>query len=472
MVRDWVGLLITAVIFLSLYGAGYTFFKVNELCSTMGLSQWLLFTGPIFALVCGRSTAQRIPATSLRLMVVTGVLAVLTSLFPLAAFWLYTGASFYLWFCLLIMGSTIAGFSSLLGTWWFEIYADQRWMNRIQYRGYSHISLVLCSMLAIFIGLIFPSIGFVRMGFVWLPCFLFLMLVWMDIEERFPTLLVLGIGLMLVAGWGSSLSLISLSDERTYPDSIIVQDRSKPIVVTKNKEDLRLYVNGNLRFSSVDAYRYYETLVHVPSVGDTTSMRNVLVLGAEGGLLVQEVLKYETVARVDVVEHLGTAFLVQKTPILRQLHHHVFDDERVQVHDTPLFDFIFEQTNKYDAIFMDLPESGNAFTARYYEQETLLLLLSVLEEDGFLVTQAGSPFFSPLSFWNHVRTISSLDKHTFVYPYHTNVPSFGEWGFVILSRRERTWDDISLPNDLRFLTTEMIPFLFSFSNDMLVSESG
>ena len=121
---------------------------------------------------------------------------------------------------------------------------------------------------------------------------------------------------------------------------------------------------------------------------------------------------------------------------------------------------------------MDLPESGNAFTARYYEQETLLLLLSVLEEDGFLVTQAGSPFFSPLSFWNHVRTISSLDKHTFVYPYHTNVPSFGEWGFVILSRRERTWDDISLPNDLRFLTTEMIPFLFSFSNDMLVSESG
>ncbi len=149
---------------------------------------------------------------------------------------------------------------------------------------------------------------------------------------------------------------------------------------------------------------------------------------------------------------------------------HAFGDKRVQFHETSLFDFVRDQ--KYDAIFMDLPEAGNSRTAQYYKHETFALLLQVLKKDGFLVTQAGSPFFSPFSFWAHVDVISKLNKQAFVYPYHVNVPSFGEWGFVILSRRELLWDNISLPEEVRFLTKEKIPLLFSFSKDMLVSESG
>ena len=34
------------------------------------------------------------------------------------------------------------------------------------------------------------------------------------------------------------------------------------IVVTANRDDLRLYLNGNLQFSSRDEYRYHEALVH------------------------------------------------------------------------------------------------------------------------------------------------------------------------------------------------------------------
>jgi len=134
------------------------------------------------------------------------------------------------------------------------------------------------------------------------------------------------------------------------------------------------------------------------------------------------------------------------------------------------FDFVHGQ--KYDAIFMDLPEAGNSRTAQYYKPETFALLLQVLKEDGFLVTQAGSPFFSPFSFWEHVEVISSVDKNAFVYPYHTNVPSFGEWGFVILGQKELIWNDLRLPNDVRFLTNEVIPQFFFFSNDMRLSQAG
>jgi len=50
-------------------------------------------------------------------------------------------------------------------------------------------------------------------------------------------------------------------------------------------------------------------------------------------------------------------------------------------------------------------------------------------------------------------------------PYHANVPSFGEWGFVIAS--ERPWRlATALPQGLRFLSTDTLPSLFDFPLDM------
>ena len=53
-------------------------------------------------------------------------------------------------------------------------------------------------------------------------------------------------------------------------------------------------------------------------------------------------------------------------------------------------------------------------------------------------------------------------------PYHAHVPSFGEWGFIIASRRpmrpigpEAPW-----PAGLRFLSPTSLPLLFDFPPDM------
>jgi spermidine synthase len=50
-------------------------------------------------------------------------------------------------------------------------------------------------------------------------------------------------------------------------------------------------------------------------------------------------------------------------------------------------------------------------------------------------------------------------------PYHAHVPSFGEWGFVIASRRPWRMPD-ALPPGLRFLSLEALPLLFHFPADM------
>jgi spermidine synthase len=45
------------------------------------------------------------------------------------------------------------------------------------------------------------------------------------------------------------------------------------------------------------------------------------------------------------------------------------------------------------------------------------------------------------------------------------VPSFGEWGYVVASRRPYRWPQ-ALPEGLRFLSAGTLPLLFDFPLDM------
>ena len=66
-------------------------------------------------------------------------------------------------------------------------------------------------------------------------------------------------------------------------------------------------------------------------------------------------------------------------------------------------------------------------------------------------------------FWTVVATIESVGLSA--QPYHAHVPSFGEWGFIIASRRPWRMPD-TLPPGLRFLDVKSLPLLFDFPADM------
>src|SRR5207248_11470828 len=73
------------------------------------------------------------------------------------------------------------------------------------------------------------------------------------------------------------------------------------IVLTRFKDDVRLFLNSHLQFSSRDEYRYHEALVH-PGLSAVPAPRRVLVLGGGDGLAVREVLKYPQVENVTLVD--------------------------------------------------------------------------------------------------------------------------------------------------------------------------
>jgi spermidine synthase len=223
--------------------------------------------------------------------------------------------------------------------------------------------------------------------------------------------------------------------QQLYRDPVIHAERSRyqEIVLTRSVPeisggvtDLRLFLNGDLQFSSTDEYRYHEALVHPVLAGPRGS---VLVLGAGDGLAVREVLRYPDVATVTVVElDPAVVNLARTFPQLRELNHDSFADPRVRWLQTDAFGWLRTAAERYDAVIVDLPDPNETATAKLYSVEFYALLRNVLAPGGRMVVQAGSPYFARRSFWCNE---ASLREAGFVTtPYHVDVPSFGDWGFM------------------------------------------
>ena len=88
----------------------------------------------------------------------------------------------------------------------------------------------------------------------------------------------------------------------------IVLTRSAPFA---GPADTRLFLNGDLQFSSLDEYRYHEALVHPVMAG---AHQRVLVLGRGDGLALREVLRYPDVAEVVEVELDAAVVELARTP--------------------------------------------------------------------------------------------------------------------------------------------------------------
>ena len=97
---------------------------------------------------------------------------------------------------------------------------------------------------------------------------------------------------------------ISFKAEQSYfGDPVVYQSHSpyQRLVVTRWKDDTRLYINGNLQFSSRDEARYHEALV-LPAMQMVSNASRILILGGGDGLAAREVLKYPQVKHVTLVD--------------------------------------------------------------------------------------------------------------------------------------------------------------------------
>jgi spermidine synthase len=255
------------------------------------------------------------------------------------------------------------------------------------------------------------------------------------------------------------------ADHNLYADEVIFSRNTQyqRIVLTRWKDDVRLFLSSHLQFSSRDEYRYHEALVH-PGLSAVPAARQVLVLGGGDGLAVRELLKYPQVERITLVDlDPEMTHLFSTQPFLVELNGGSLRSPKVRVINSDAFPWLEQSTEMFDFVVVDFPDPTNYSLGKLYTTAFYRLLARHISRQGMFVVQSTSPLFARQSYWCIVETVKQTGLHT--YPYHVYVPSFGEWGFVIAS-----WEPYepptALPSGLRFLTAANTPELFHFPQDM------
>lgn len=151
-----------------------------------------------------------------------------------------------------------------------------------------------------------------------------------------------------------------------------------------------LFLNGEVQFFGDFEEVYHEFFAHVPIAAYGNVPEQVLILGGGDGLLLRELLKYDKIKKITLVD-LDPEMLqfARSNPVMRLINRGSFDDPRVSAVSADAYHFIKNSTDEFDAVFMDFPEVSDFNLSRLYSVEFYSFVSAHLSERGFAVMNSG-----------------------------------------------------------------------------------
>ena len=276
------------------------------------------------------------------------------------------------------------------------------------------------------------------------------------------------LSILLFAGMGFySGKMLNHWQDNFFVHRIVLSEKTpyQEMVLTKNKKDLRLYLNKIIQFSALDEYRYHESLGLLP-LSVSPYKKRVLILGGGEGLLAREVLKFEEVESLTIVDLDAAVFRIGKEQKdLVALNEGSLLNPKVETITGDAMSFLIENEMPFDVILSDLPDPSSDALARLYSVEYFRLIKKNLSRFGVFATQATSPFHTNKAFWDIVETMKTINFES-VIPYHCYVPSFGDWGYVMSANFPLEATEISISKPTKYLERETLDELFHFPKDV------
>ena len=269
---------------------------------------------------------------------------------------------------------------------------------------------------------------------------------------------ILIIGLLL-GGFIYASRIEQAIDAKAYQDPVVFYNFSayQKIVMTQYKDDTRLYLNNQLQFSSLDEARYHETLAHaaMTSMGEPKS---VLILGGGDGLLAREILKYPSVTSITLVDiDPKMTNIAKDSRLLVDINKKSMQNPKVHIVNEDAFTYMKNKSGMHDVIIADLVDPSNERIAKLYSKEFYRYGLERLNPNGVFITQATSTYFTASAFSTIASTVKTAQPNRQIIPLGLNVPSFGEWGFVMsLPEGATPFAAGEIPTDVAYISKDKL----------------
>ena len=196
-----------------------------------------------------------------------------------------------------------------------------------------------------------------------------------------------------------------------------------------------LVLDGKWQSCTGDEFLYHEALVHPAAIAHQ-SPKKVLVLGGGEGATVREVLRWQSIERVLMID-IDREVVKACQEHLSEMHQNSLQDPRVELLIADALEVLDNTEEKWDIVISDLSdpiEEGPSF--QLFTKEYFSKIKSILTPGGYAVIQAGP--VAPAEITLHARLVNTL-KAVFsqVCSYASHVPTYASpWGFALCSDTE------------------------------------
>lgn len=186
-----------------------------------------------------------------------------------------------------------------------------------------------------------------------------------------------------------------------------------------------LFLDGHVQLAEFDEFAYHEALVHVPA-SSVPQARSALVLGGGDGGVLRELVKYERLQTIEMVE-LDPGVIETCREHLPALGADGWNDPRVTVHIGNALTYVPAITTPVDLMVMDVTDAyedePGSLSEPLWGDAFFEACRRALSPGGMLVCQADNPLFCPRA----ARRILGALRTAFPAAglYHALVPSFG-----------------------------------------------
>ena len=214
-----------------------------------------------------------------------------------------------------------------------------------------------------------------------------------------------------------------------------------------------LTLDGRIMLTEKDEFIYHEMIAHVPMCANLDIKKVLLVGGGDGGTA-RELLKYDSIEKIDLVEMDETIVRACKKFIPKTAA--CLDNPKVNIFFEDGLKFIRRVEDEYDLIIVDPTDpygpGEGLFTKEFYGN-----CRHALKADGIMINQHENPYYAKdiAAMQRAHKRLGSSFPISQVYQIHIPTYPSGHWLFGFASKKIHPlhdanfqgWEDLNVQTD-------------------------
>ena len=196
-----------------------------------------------------------------------------------------------------------------------------------------------------------------------------------------------------------------------------------------------LALDGVIQVTEKDEYAYSEMLVHPAMQALAKKAKKILIIGGGDGAVAEEVLKYNYVRKIDLVD-IDKEVVDLSKKYFKKINNNSLVNKKLNLFYEDAFKFIDKNQNSYDLIIADRPDPIGAGKS-LYKSNFYKKIKNIMSESSIAIFQSGVPFLQKKELKEVIRDIKKYFKYYGFY--FTVVPSY-IGGFMALVWASNNYD--------------------------------